>query len=250
MTPDWPYPFWIAHRGAGKQAPENTLAAFRLGLRHGFRAFECDVKLSADGVPFLLHDDTLDRTSTGHGVAGRQDWDHLSRLDAGSWHSALYAGEPLPTLDAIAALARRNQLAINLEIKPSPGQATMTGETVALFAATHWEGAPPPLLSSFQTDALAAARDSAPDLPRALLLDALRDGWLAEAQRLGCVALVIDHRLLDARVIADVHAAGLRVGTYTVNEPARAEQLRQAGLDSLITDNVLDFGPSAAAEGR
>ena len=61
----WPYPLWIAHRGAGKLAPENTLAAFRLGAAHGYRAFECDVKLSADGVPFLLHDAELDRTSNG-----------------------------------------------------------------------------------------------------------------------------------------------------------------------------------------
>ena len=61
--PAWPYPRAIAHRGAGKLAPENTLAAFREGARHGYRAFECDVKLSADGVPFLLHDATLDRTT-------------------------------------------------------------------------------------------------------------------------------------------------------------------------------------------
>mgnify|MGYP001006555841 CR=1 FL=1 len=64
MNP-WPYPLWIAHRGAGKLAPENTLAAFRAGAAHGYRAFECDVKLSADGVPFLLHDATLQRTSNG-----------------------------------------------------------------------------------------------------------------------------------------------------------------------------------------
>ena len=70
MSADWPYPFWIAHRGAGKLAPENTLAAFRLGAEHGFRMFECDAKLSADGLPFLLHDSTLERTSNGHGVAG------------------------------------------------------------------------------------------------------------------------------------------------------------------------------------
>ena len=70
VAPDpWPYPRWIAHRGAGKLAPENTLAAFRLGAAHGFRAFECDVKLSADGVPFLLHDAELDRTTSGHGLA-------------------------------------------------------------------------------------------------------------------------------------------------------------------------------------
>ena len=91
MTP-WPYPRWVAHRGAGKQAPENTLAAFRLGAALGYRAFECDVKLSADGVPFLLHDATLERTTSGRGTAGDLPWAALSQLDAGSWHSRAFAG--------------------------------------------------------------------------------------------------------------------------------------------------------------
>ena len=72
---NWPYPRWIAHRGAGKLAPENTLAAFKLGASHGYRMFECDVKLSSDGVPFLLHDSTLERTTSGKGMAGEQTWD-------------------------------------------------------------------------------------------------------------------------------------------------------------------------------
>ena len=78
------------------------LAAFRLGASHGYRMFECDVKLSADGVPFLLHDSTLERTTSGNGIAGEQTWDALSQLDAGSWHSRNFAGEPLPTLTNIA----------------------------------------------------------------------------------------------------------------------------------------------------
>nr|MDQ2734898.1 glycerophosphodiester phosphodiesterase [Pseudomonadota bacterium] len=86
MPTHWPYPRWIAHRGAGKLAPENTLAAFRVGASHGYRAFECDVKLSEDGVPFLLHDATLQRTTSGRGVAARLPWSELSRLDAGAWH--------------------------------------------------------------------------------------------------------------------------------------------------------------------
>src|SRR5918994_7773758 len=102
MQAPWPYPRWIAHRGAGRLAPENTLAAFRVGAQHGYAAFECDVKLSADGVPFLLHDATLDRTTNGRGIAGDRLWAELSRLDAGSWHGRAYAGEPLPTLDAVA----------------------------------------------------------------------------------------------------------------------------------------------------
>jgi glycerophosphoryl diester phosphodiesterase len=75
----WPYPYWIAHRGAGRLAPENTLAAFRIGAGHGYRAFECDVKLSADGVPFLLHDARLDRTTPERGVAGERTWAELPR---------------------------------------------------------------------------------------------------------------------------------------------------------------------------
>src|SRR5690606_14777189 len=97
----WPYPRWIAHRGAGRLAPENTLSAFRLGAQHGFRMFECDAKLSADGVPFLLHDATLERTTNGAGSCGTQPWEKLARLDAGSWHSRAYAGEPLITLESL-----------------------------------------------------------------------------------------------------------------------------------------------------
>src|SRR5207248_11375659 len=100
----WPYPRWVAHRGAGKLAPENTLAAFRTGASHGYRMFECDAKLSADGVPFLMHDSTLERTTNGtivlgpgaSATAGDHPWSVLSQLDAGSWHSRAFAGEPLP----------------------------------------------------------------------------------------------------------------------------------------------------------
>ena len=124
----WPYPFWIAHRGAGKLAPENTLAAFRLGAAHGYRAFECDVKLSADGVPFLMHDATLERTTNGRGVGGERSWAELSRLDAGGWHGRLHAGEPLPSLEAVAAFCQANGHALNIEIKPGrsrrPGAST------------------------------------------------------------------------------------------------------------------------------
>ncbi|HZN47083.1 MAG TPA: glycerophosphodiester phosphodiesterase family protein, partial [Ramlibacter sp.] len=154
----WPYPRWVAHRGAGRLAPENTLAAFRLGAAHGYRMFECDVKLSADGVPFLLHDATLERTTNGVGVGGDQPWDQLARLDAGSWHSRTHAGEPLPTLENIARYCRANGFLLNIEIKPTPGIEARTGEVVADHAERLWRGAPvPPLLTSFRPESLAAA---------------------------------------------------------------------------------------------
>ena len=240
----WPLPFWIAHRGAGRLAPENTLAAFRVGARHGFRAFECDVKLSADGVPFLLHDATLERTTSGRGVAGDRPWQALSRLDAGAWHGTAFAGEPLPTLDAVAAFVLGGGHALNVEIKPTPGCDAETGRTVALAAARLWAGAPaPPLLSSFRADALAAARAAAPRLPRALLLDALPAGWLDAARALGCAGVVCRHALIDAAVIGAAHGAGLRLAAYTVNDAAEARRLIALGIDGLITDAVNRFPP-------
>ena len=133
--PHWPLPLWIAHRGAGRLAPENTLAAFRMGASFGYSAFECDVKLSADGVPFLLHDATLERTTPASGVAGERPWAELSRLDAGGWHSRVYAGEPLPSLDTIAAYVQRNGFALNLEIKPTPGVEQVTGAAIGTAEA-------------------------------------------------------------------------------------------------------------------
>ncbi|HSC00700.1 MAG TPA: glycerophosphodiester phosphodiesterase [Burkholderiaceae bacterium] len=241
MAP-WPFPLWIAHRGAGKLAPENTLAAFRLGASHGHIAFECDVKLSADGVPFLLHDDTLDRTSSGHGAAGERPWAELSRLDAGSWHSAAYAGEPIASFEAIAAFCAANALALDLEIKPSPGTDLETGSAVGQCVRRLWRSSPL-LLSSFKPQALIGARESAPELPRALLLDTLWPGCMEMAASLGCVAIITNHQLMDAVLVAQIHAAGRRALVYTVNDAARARELIALRIDGIVTDAVDMFSP-------
>ena len=240
----WPSPRWIAHRGAGKLAPENTLAAFRLGAAQGYRMFECDAKLSADGVPFLLHDATLERTTSGRGIGGDRPWSELSLLDAGGWHSRAFAGEPLATLENTARFCLANGHLLNIEIKPTPGHERRTGDVVAAQAARLWAGAAvPPLLSSFKTEALEGAQASAPQLPRALLLDTLWLGWLDAALRLGCVAIVCNHALWDAATVAQVRAAGMRTVSYTVNDDWAAERLIALGTDGIITDRVDLFSP-------
>ncbi len=242
MTPIKNFPLWIAHRGAGKLAPENTLAAFRLGASHGYRAFECDVKLSADGAPFLLHDATLDRTTSGAGIASEKTWAELSRLDAGHWHSNTYAGEPLPRLEAIASYCMRNDFMLNIEIKPTPGDEVQTGRVVAATAAGLWvQRADKPLLSSFSADALAAAKDAAPNLPRALLLDKLPGDWFATAQDLGCSAVITHFSLMDAGVTKRLRDAGMRAMVYTVNDADEAKRLLALEIDGIITDAVDRF---------
>jgi glycerophosphoryl diester phosphodiesterase len=242
-----PWPLWIAHRGAGKLAPENTLAAFRLGASHGYTMFECDVKLSADGVPFLLHDATLERTTSGRGDAGSLPWAELSRLDAGSWHSRGYAGEPIASFESIATYCLANGHALDIEIKPSPGRERDTGQAVAREAARRWAGqARPPLLTSFEVAALEGAREAAPQMPRGLLIDTLFDGWFEAAQRLGTVAVVANYRLYDAEMARRLHAAGLWAMAYTVNDAAAARALLDIGLDGLCTDAVDRFAPNKA----
>ncbi len=250
LSAPWSYPYWIAHRGAGKRAPENTLAAFREGAALGFRMAECDVKLSADDVPFLLHDSELERTTSGHGTAGERPWAALSQLDAGGWHGARHAGEPLPTLAAIARFVQANALAVNLEIKPTPGTEARTGERVAHAAARLWAGvAPAPLLSSFEVPALEAAAAAEPALPRALLLDKLWSGWFEVARRLDCRAVVTHHSLMDAGLAQRLHEAGLRALVYTVNDPADVARMRAAGVDGVITDEVERYAEAARAAG-
>lgn len=236
---DWPFPRYIAHRGAGKLAPENTLAAMRLGYAHGYRMVEFDVKLSGDGVPFLLHDDTLDRTTDARGRADALTWAELAKLDAGSWHSSPFVGEALPTLGAIARWTIANGVACNIEIKPSPGRETTTGAAVALDARALWRDATiEPLLSSFSEEALVAAQMAAPELPRALLFEHVPADWPQRLARLQCVALDTDYREVDSDLVVAVHSAGYKLLCYTPNDPAQAAELVRWGVDGIITDAI------------
>ena len=238
----WPYPRWWAHRGAGKLAPENTLAAFRHGASFGYRAFECDVKLSADDVPFLLHDAELERTTPEAGIASARLWRELSQIDAGRWLAPQWAGEPPASLAAIAQYLIANRFLLDLEIKPTPGDEHRTGRRVGEAVRQLWAGQPvPPLLSSFQPEALRGAMETAPELPRALLLDTLWDGWWDVATELGVVAVITNWRLMDEGLLSRLHGAGWRALVYTVNEAldaARLLALNGHGVDGLITDAV------------
>jgi len=138
-----------------------------------------------------------------------------------------------------------NGFTLDVEIKPTPGQEYDTGLGVGRHAARLWAGAAvPPLLSSFRPEALQGVRESAPDIPRALLIDTLWAGWLEMAVSLGCVAVIVDHPLVDAELLARLRRAGLRALVYTVNDPAPAAWLRGLGIDGLITDAVDRFAPA------
>lgn len=237
----WPYPLWIAHRGGGSAAPENTLAAIRAGAAAGFGMVEFDVMLSGDDVPLLIHDETLERTTDGAGNVCAFDAEALQRLDAGRWHGPTFAGERIPSLDQALDCLLALDITANIEIKPATGFERRTGEVVALAVAARWPAdMRPPLLSSFSMDALAAARESAPDLPRGLLFETLPEDWMARVRTHGALSVHCDQTALDVQQLRAVCEAGVPLLCYTVNDAARARELIAAGVAGLFTD-LLDL---------
>ncbi len=242
----WPYPRWIAHRGAGKLAPENTLAAFRLGTDYGFRMFECDVRVSRDGVAFLQHDASLLRTTGQRGFATHREWTDLARLDAGSWHSTRHAGEPIPSLASVARYCLANGLCLNVEIKATQRDGFASGSLIAHEISRYWAlrpDLPLPLVTSFEPLALEGSQNCAPTLPRGILLAKKRRHWLTTALQLQCVAVIPHHELIDEKLVREAKEANLRVVAYTVNDPTEAQRLAKLGVDGLITDKVDQFMP-------
>jgi glycerophosphoryl diester phosphodiesterase len=227
----------IGHRGACGLAPENTVASFRKAAELGVRWVEFDVHLSADGVPVIIHDDTVNRTTSGRGKVAALTLAELQGLDAGTWFQPRFRGEHVPTLEEIVMLLGKVGLGAVVEIKPSPGTEAATAEAAVRLLLERWpDHLPPPMVSSFETEALERAHDVAPGIARALLVGRVRDGWQREVDRLGCSALHADQERLDAKTVASVTRAGLPLFAYTVNDPARAAELFQWGVAAVFSD--------------
>lgn len=227
----------IGHRGAAAAAPENTLESIRAAARLGARCVEFDAKLTADGVVVLFHDETLNRTTNGHGRVARTDFATLRGLDAGAWFGPAWAGARVPTLEEALRLLRELDMQANIEIKPCPGRDAETARAVVAVLRRHWPAeAPPPLLSSFSRLSLQTAQAAAPDLPRGLLLWRKDPLWAIAAAELGCRSVHCAKQYLTRSWAREIRAAGYGLAAYTVNEPAQARRLLAWGVDAIITD--------------
>jgi glycerophosphoryl diester phosphodiesterase len=239
----------IAHRGGGTLAPENTLAAIRYGHQRGFGGVEFDVMLARGDTPVLMHDDTLERTTSGSGALADKSAAELALLDAGSWRDARYKGEPVPTFEQAGRLCVELGLFANVEIKPyAPGgdaAARQTGHLAALATRALWAGAArQPLLSSFSGVALKSAMLAAPELQRAYLFDEVPPDWHQRLAALDCVALHCNAKKLTAELAAAIKRAGYGLMCWTVNDIAQGEALFGWGVDALCTDRLDLFQPA------
>ncbi len=247
-APRWQYPQIIAHRCGGALAPENTLVGMAIAARLGIRAIEFDVMLSADGLPLLIHDETLERTTDGHGEVAAHTAAQLRLLDAGIRHHRAFAGERLPGFREALEACRKLGLAANVEIKPAPGHEVRTGQLVAQVVGeflTECRGGAlgvPLLLSSFSEIALDAARLDVTDRveapARALLFEGVPDDWQERLQRLDCQYLHCAATTLTSARLAEIIGAGVSVACYTVNRREQADALFAAGVAAIFTDRL------------
>lgn len=227
----------IAHRGASAYAPENTLASFDLALAYGAEWVEFDVMLSQDDEPFVIHDETLSRTTDGQGRVCDVDATYLHSLDAGNWFSKQYRGEKIPHfLDVLKWLIFSNAQA-NIEIKPCKGFEEQTAVIVMSFLQRYWPvDYDLPLISSFNEEVLAVCRNLAPEMPLGFLVHEWDGSWQKKAELLGCATVHMNHRILTQERVKEIKDAGFQLLSYTVNRKRLADKLLTWGVDAVFSD--------------
>ncbi|MBK0400775.1 hypothetical protein H0I76_16365 [Limibaculum sp. M0105] len=231
----------IAHRGASGAAPENTLAAFRLAASQGARAVEFDVSLLGDGTAVIFHDETLDRCTNRTGALSAIGRHNLANIDAGSWFSPEFAGEPLPTLDAALELIGALGLSANLEMKAHGAAPGPLARAVVDALDRHAWTRQRLTVSSFDHDELQELRGLSADVPVAVLYEEPTRDWRGFLADLDAEAIHLHHTALDGALIHAAGDDGRSVRVYTVNDPAMVSAFRDAGLEGLFTDHPPRF---------
>lgn len=213
------------------------MASFDKALALGCQFIEFDVMCSADGVPFVFHDENLRRTTNGRGEFGEQQASYIQTLDAGSWFSRKFKGQAVPQFVDVLKWLSFSGMQANIEIKPYPGTIEATTTTVLSCIHRYWPADKPlPLVSSFEWEALTLCRSIAPEMPLGLLFHEWDDQWFEKARQLGCYSIHFNHKILTAERVKAVKDAGYQVYAYTVNWRFRAKKLMRWGVDAVFSD--------------
>jgi len=230
----------IAHRGASGHAPENTLIAVRRAMEMRAEMVEVDILLSKDGVPVLLHDPSLDRTTDGTGIVSDYTLEELKRLDAGSWFGGQFAGERIPTVDELLEFSK-GKMALNLEIKTQAVTDTLEGGVVEkVVGLVRKHGMERNVIfSSFDPRAIVQLKKIAPDIAGAILYDSRLYGGAHPVEivsNLGADAFNCHWRQVRPALVDSLHKAGLPINVYTVNADTLMHQMLDMGVDGIFTD--------------
>jgi glycerophosphoryl diester phosphodiesterase len=229
----------IAHRGASKYAPENTIASFQEAKQLGANCIECDVAVSYDRVPFIFHDNELNRTTNGCGEIKHLTWKELSQLDAGSWFSNDFANQKIPSLVELLEWHQSWNGLLNLEIKHIPPHQLAEHLNVILDIIQQFQGQERLIISSFQPELITYLHQLQSHLQRALLVKRWSYPSVLFARSMGCAQLNIGNSIVTPKMVHKTHDAGLLLGFYTVNQRTLAIYLESIGVDAIFTDDML-----------
>ena len=227
-----------AHRGASAIAPENTISAFRAAAEQGARWVELDVALLSDGTLVVIHDDTVDRTTSGTGSLGELTREDLDRLDAGKWFDPRFADEKLPTLaDTIKALGEFG-LNANVEIKQHKHHKSLSQLVEAVQSDISKRSASTDIMiSSFDAEALKAMHALEPELEMAMLWVRPPEDWQEKLNAIPATTIHMHYKALSIGLLEQANAAGVKVRAWTCNNPVELLSFWGAGLEGVITDN-------------
>ncbi|MEP9381525.1 glycerophosphodiester phosphodiesterase [Nocardioides cheoyonin] len=226
----------IGHRGASEEAPEDTLPSERRSARLGSDYLELDLHLTADGVPVVLHDDTVDRTTDGTGPVSDLTLAQVERLDAGSWFSARYAGTRVPTFEQVLRFAKRSGADLMPELKAGwdRSQVAIVVDLVKRYGLESRT-----VFQSFDPKALAYADDLDPAIARAGLVDkSLPSDPVAWVGSFDGQALLPAYDLVTADLVETMHDAGIAVVPWTVDNRADWDRLRSYGVDGIMSNDT------------
>lgn len=227
----------IAHRGASAYAPENTMASFNKAFSLGSRFVEFDVMLSADGYPFIFHDESLKRTTNSRGEFGLTNAETIQALDAGSWFSKRFHDEKIPSLLTVIEWLLASDVYANIEIKPYPGTTESTTVAVLTHLNRYWPTDKKlPIVSSFDKDALTLCRSLSPEMPLGFLIDRWEEDWLIQAKKMDAYSVHLSREATTSTRIQAIKAEGFKVFVYTVNSRRQARTLLNWGVDAVFSD--------------
>jgi glycerophosphoryl diester phosphodiesterase len=229
---------FIAHRGASRYAPENTMPAFYQAQAMGAQRIECDVILTSDKVPVIIHDTYLERTTTGKGKVNCRDFKYIQSLDAGSWFHPQFKDTKVPKLAELLIWQKQTGMELNLEIKPIHLQSFEADLDVILDNVYQYADTRKIKILSFQYKIFKRLQALNNKIPTALEISYCKKQTIIDAIEAGCGQVNFSYRYLIKRRIQDIHDVGLRVGIFTVNDLDKLMRLQALKVDEVFTDDL------------
>ncbi len=244
MKNQWPVAKLIAHRGASALSPENTIASLEKAYELGATWIEADVRLTLDYEAIMFHDQDLARCTNGRGLVRRTPYAVIANLDAGGWFSPKYHGERIPTLDQWLQAAAKRGLGIILDLKGSWFEARRLADQVSVLLSRRWPAhLPRPIISSDSPAMLRAMAAQQLNWNLSYIMRGETSNWQKIINKLHCISVHINHQFISEYWIQQLLKEKLHIAAYTVNDPVRAQQLFEMGIESVFTDDPRLLSP-------